>query len=153
MLKQTLSSLAIVGFAFLSMTFCADNTANRTDEAAPTQSNTYGIGGPYVGTYTVSQFPDTTFQMALLFARSGRTIQGSYFSSSGVYGIGEGRISSDNVATIYWINTSSNCPGSYQGTYTFRDNTVTWTYTGDDCSGDVQGAGKATRLPEFSEVR
>lgn len=146
MLNQTLSSIAIVGFALLSMTFCADNTANRTDEADTTQSNTDGVGGPYAGTYT---FNGTEARMALLFAQAGTTIQGSYYTSSGVYGIGEGSISSDNVATIYWINTSPNCPGGYQGTYTFGDGTVTWTYTGNDCGGDEEGTGQATRTEGF----
>lgn len=107
------------------------------------------ISGPYIGTYTASELPGETLHILAIFRQTENVVEGAYYTSSGVYGKGHG-ILTGNEAKMSWHNIPrSDCPGVYEGIYTFEGDTVTWTYVGVDCAGKEKGAGEATRVEGF----
>ncbi len=107
--------------------------------------------GVYSGTYTASQAPGQ-HSVTLTFSQTGTTMDGKYATSTGVAGTCSGTLSG-NTAYLYCHNTTSSCPGDYQGPYTFSASGVTWTYTGYDCLGYEEGKGVAYKLARRSRVR
>ncbi len=105
------------------------------------------VSGVYVGTYTATQVPGE-LKIVLTFRQDGTMLNGTYTASTGVSGVGSG-VLSNNIAKMAWKNTTLECPGSYNGIYTFVGPTVTWTYSGKDCLGPEEGKGQAKRVVEW----
>jgi len=64
----------------------------------------------------------------------------------GGQGEGMGTLSGNRIESISLHSTVPECPGSYDGSLSFAENSVTWSYKGQDCAGPMKGHGTAKKV-------
>ncbi len=69
----------------------------------------------------------------------------SFVTAEGGQGKGTGKLIGAVVERLQLQNTSKDCPGSYQASLKFLDDTAIWSYKGEDCNGPVEGSGTAKK--------
>lgn len=112
---------------------------------ATAKAQMLNVTGVWQGVNYTSQVPGP-HKVVLSLSQTGQQVIGYYWVSTGVYGTGQGLITSPNSMTMTWTNTSPDCPGTYNNLYIVTGNKMTWSFTGNDCLGIETGYGNATRL-------
>ena len=119
--------------------------------------STTKLCGNWRGNYSYQHTKKPSVYFTLMQASSSKkspnTILGTYWSSNGVAGTGQGEVLPDSSSfKMTWMNTSPWCFGEYVGSYTYDVNekkipiSLSWHYEGNDCAGYQKGEANATRL-------
>ena len=77
---------------------------------------------------------------------NGSDLKLSFQTANGASGEGTGKLMNNRVEPISLHSTTPGCPGSYNGSMSFADNSASWSYKGDDCGGAMEGHGTATKV-------
>ena len=102
-----------------------------------------------MGTYSTSIIP--LAQIIFDIEQTGTNVTGTYSTSTGVHGIGDGTFSgtvSGNTITYTLHQTTPNCTGTFNGSANVNEdgNAMTSTFTGFDCAGTHNnGRGNITQ--------
>jgi hypothetical protein len=68
------------------------------------------------------------------------------FETLGGQGEGTGKLTGNRAEALSLRSTQPDCPGSYDASLSFVDNSVSWSYKGTDCGGVMEGHGTATKV-------
>ncbi len=78
-------------------------------------------------------------KISITIEQIGKDLKVSYQLPSG-QGKGAGTLA-DGGSSVSLQSTAPECPGSYEGTIKFTEDTATLSYKGEDCGGPVEGHG------------
>jgi hypothetical protein len=85
-------------------------------------------------------------KISITIEQIGKDLKVSYQTGSGGQGKGAGTLADGGSSEgISLQSTAPECPGSYEASLKFADDTVTFSYKGDDCGGPMEGHGTAKR--------
>lgn len=104
-------------------------------------SNDAGLTGTWNGTFSTSYVGTTTVSFTIV--QSGNAVTGNWYASNGARGTVSGTVTGNSLS--FTIINTSNCSGTYTGTATLSDNTLTFQGTGTDCSGSGTFQGVVTK--------
>jgi hypothetical protein len=85
-------------------------------------------------------------KISLTVQPNGSDLKVSFQTAGGGQGEGTGKLTGNRVESILLKSTAPNCSGSYDGSLSFADNSVSWSYKGTDCGGAMEGQGTATKV-------
>jgi hypothetical protein len=105
------------------------------------------VGGTYEGTNLATYDKGGEGQQNISFTveQTGSEVSVAFHAASGGEGKGTGTLKGLMVESISLQSTTPGCPGSYETSFNFADDTVSWSYKGQDCSGSMTGHGTAKR--------
>ena len=106
--------------------------------------------GNYEGTNTASyeKKGQGEQKISLTIQQNGSDLKVSFQTPLGGQGEGTGTLTGDRVESIALHSTAPDCPGSYDGSLLFADNSVSWSYKGTDCGGFMEGHGTAAKVTQ-----
>jgi hypothetical protein len=100
------------------------------------------VHGTYEGTNDLTTKDGNAQQkISIVIEQNGKDVSVSFETPSGGQGRGTGALTGETVNSILLKSTAPGCPGSYEASLKFADDTVSWTYKGQDCGGPVEGHG------------
>ena len=70
----------------------------------------------------------------------------SFHTAAGGEGKGTGTLKGNEIGSMSLQSTAQGCPGSYDASFKFVDDTVSWTFKGQDCGGSMDGHGTAKKV-------
>jgi PKD repeat protein len=124
-----------------------DNDWDQASDSMIVQVNLYNVSGTWVGTYSTGVI--SSAQVTYYLSQSGTNVSGTYFTSTGVGGEGEGIYSgtaAGDIITFTLNQTTPECLGAFSGTAYVSGNYMEFDFTGSDCGGyHANGHGSATR--------
>jgi len=85
-------------------------------------------------------------KITVSFQQTGSDLKVRFKTPTGEQGEGMGTLKGNRVESISLHSTAPECPGSYDGSFSFSDNSVNWSYKGQDCGGPMEGHGTATKV-------
>ena len=107
------------------------------------------VAGTYEGTNNASY--DNKLQadqkISIAIQQKGSDLKVSFQTATGGQGEGVGKLTGNRVEAISLRSTTPDCPGAYQGSLTFAENSIGWSYKGQDCGGSMEGRGTAKKMP------
>jgi hypothetical protein len=107
------------------------------------------VAGKYEGTnYTTYKISggEGDQKISISIEQSGNELKVSFQSPNGAQGEGTGILEGNSVKTILLKSSVPNCPGSYEGSFEFKDDgSMNWSFKGQDCSGPIEGHGTAKK--------
>jgi hypothetical protein len=106
-----------------------------------------GVSGNYQGSNTVKYETggEGDQKIAIFIEQNGSDLKVRFESPNGGQGEGTGTLIDNHVDKISLHSTTPSCPGSYDGSLSFADGSVSWSYTGRDCGGAMNGHGTANK--------
>lgn len=72
----------------------------------------------------------------------------SFQTPDGASGEGTGKLAGNRAEAISLHSTTPGCPGSYDASMSFADNSLSWSYKGKDCGGEMEGHGTAPKVKQ-----
>ncbi len=103
------------------------------------------VAGTYEGTIDVTykKGGHGEEKISITIEQIGKDLKVSYQLPRG-QGKGAGTLA-DGGSSVSLQSTAPECPGSYEGTIKFAEDTAILSYKGEDCGGPVDGHGTAKR--------
>jgi hypothetical protein len=74
-----------------------------------------------------------------------KDIMVTFQTPGGGEGRGFGTLTANRVDSISLQSTAASCPGSYQASFSFVEDSVSWSFKGEDCGGPMEGHGTAKK--------
>jgi hypothetical protein len=111
-------------------------------------ASAFNVAGNYEGTNNSSYEGKGQGEqkISLTIQQNGSDLKVSFQTSLGGQGEGTGKLTGNRVESISLHSTAPDCPGSYDGSLSFVDNSASWSYKGTDCGGPMEGHGTATKV-------
>jgi hypothetical protein len=111
-------------------------------------ASAFSIAGNYEGTVdaTYQKSGQSEQKISVTIQPNGSDLKVSFQTAGGGQGEGTGKLTGNRVESISLKSAAPNCPGSYNGSMSFADNSVSWSYKGTDCGGAMEGHGTATKV-------
>jgi hypothetical protein len=108
-------------------------------------------GGNVAGTY--EGMNNTTYEkgghgeqkISITVQQIGSAVNVRFQTASGGQGSGDGTITGAVVKSMRLQSTIPECPGTYDTSLKFSEETMSWSYKGRDCGGPMEGHGTAKR--------
>ena len=85
-------------------------------------------------------------KIAISIQQNGSDLKLKFQTANGGQGEGTGKLGNNRVDTLSLRSTAPECPGSYDGSLSFADNSMSWSYKGQDCGGPMEGRGTAKKV-------
>ena len=85
-------------------------------------------------------------KVSITIQQNGSDLKVSFQTPNGGSGEGIGKLTGNRIEWISLHSTAPSCPGSYNGSMSFADNSLTWFYKGEDCGGAMEGHGTAPKV-------
>jgi hypothetical protein len=86
--------------------------------------------------------------VSVTIGQNGSDLKVSFQTPNGASGEGTGKHTDNRAESISLHSTIPGCPGSYDGSMSFTDNSLTWSYKGKDCGGKMEGRGTAPKVTQ-----
>jgi hypothetical protein len=83
--------------------------------------------------------------VSVTIQQNGSDLKVSFQSPNGATGEGTGKLTGNRAESISLHSTTPGCPGSYDGSLSFANNSLSWSYKGEDCGGAMEGHGTAPK--------
>jgi len=124
-----------------------DMLLNIACASALNVAGNYDVAGNYAGTNNASYAGkgQGQQQISITIQQNGSDLKLSFQTPLGGQGEGTGKLTGNRIESILH-STAPGCPGSYDGSFSFADDSVSWTYRGTDCGGALEGHGTATKV-------
>ena len=106
-----------------------------------------GRHGTYEGTNT-STYPNKGHgeqKISLVIEQMGSEVNVSFTTVGGGQGKGTGQLTGAVIEKFLLRSNAPDCPGSYEASIKFADDTASWSFKGEDCGGPMEGRGTAKR--------
>jgi len=105
------------------------------------------VAGTYEGTNNVTyeKGEHGEQKISVIVEQAKDTVNVSFQTADGGQGKGSGALTGTTVDPIKLQSTNPACPGTYQGSLKFANDTISWSYKGEDCGGPMQGQGTAKK--------
>lgn len=106
------------------------------------------LAGTYEGliTLTYKKGGEGEQKISIMVEQIGRDLKVNYKTASGGQGKGVGTLAGGGSSdAISLQSTAPECPGSYEASLKFAEDTLTLSYKGEDCGGAVEGHGTTKR--------
>jgi hypothetical protein len=84
-------------------------------------------------------------RISLVVEQIGSEVSVSFTTVGGGQGKGTGKLTGAVVEKFLLQSTAPDCPGSYEASIKFGDDTASWSFKGEDCGGPMEGQGTARR--------
>jgi hypothetical protein len=110
--------------------------------AAVNVAGTYE-GMNYIAYKTAAQGEQRFF---ITIKQDGVDLKATYRTGGGGQGEGVGTLVGAEVTSMSWQSTTPGCPGSYDASLEFAEDSVTWSFKGEDCGGQMEGHGTAKKV-------
>jgi hypothetical protein len=106
------------------------------------------VAGNYEGINYISsgQKGQAEQKLSIAIQQNGSDLKISFLTLSGASGEGTGKLTNNRAESISLRSTTPGCPGSYDGSLSFADNSTSWSYKGEDCGGSMEGHGTADKV-------
>jgi hypothetical protein len=85
-------------------------------------------------------------KISLNIQPNGSDVKVSFQTAGAGQGEGTGKLTGNRMESILLKSTAPDCPGSYDASLSFVDNSVSWSYKGTDCGGVMEGHGTANKV-------
>jgi hypothetical protein len=105
------------------------------------------VQGTYEGTNS-STYPNKgrgEQRISLVVEQMGNEVNVSFTTVGGGQGKGTGKLTGAVIEKFLLQSTAPDCPGSYEASIKFVDDTASWSFKGEDCGGPMEGRGTAKR--------
>ena len=83
--------------------------------------------------------------VSVTIQQNGNDLKVSFQTPNGATGEGTGQLTGNRAESISLHSTTPGCPGSYDGSLSFANNSLSWSYKGEDCGGAMEGHGTAPK--------
>jgi hypothetical protein len=126
---------------------------NLLDVACSASANLAGnsavnVAGNYEGMNFIKYVKggEAEQKVSITTQQNGSDLKISFQSANAATGEGTGKLTNNRAESISLHSTTPGCPGSYDGSMSFGDNSLSWSYNGTDCGGAMEGHGTATKV-------
>ena len=82
-------------------------------------------------------------KISIEIEQTGSSVTVSFRAPPAGEGKGTGTFSENRVDGITLQSTAPQCPGSYDASFQFANESLSWTFKGHDCGGQMEGHGTA----------
>jgi hypothetical protein len=123
-------------FTFLLNVLCGYQVSH-----VPKVSGTYE--GMNIATYNAGGQGEQ--KITITVEQTENDLKVSFQTASGGQGKGTGTLKGNEVESMSLQSVAPGCPGSYDASFQFADETVSWSFKGQDCGGAMEGHGTAKR--------
>jgi hypothetical protein len=108
------------------------------------------VAGNYDGMNYISYGKDGQAEqkVSVTIQQNGSDLKISFQTPSGASGEGTGKLTGNRAELVSLHSTTPECPGSYDGSMSFTDNSLSWSYKGEDCGGAMEGHGTAPKVAQ-----
>jgi len=108
----------------------------------------FSVAGNYDGMNYISYGEKGQAEQKVLVTiqQNGSDLKVSFQTPDGASGEGTAKLTGNQAESISLQSTTPSCPGSYDGSLSFTDNSLSWSYKGEDCGGPMQGHGTAPKV-------
>jgi hypothetical protein len=115
---------------------------------------TVDVDGYYQGMSYIT-FKKTGLQSELSFSitikQNGADLKVTYLTGGGGQGEGVGTRVGADVNSMTLQGTTPGCPGSYEASFKFAEDSLTWSFKGEDCSESPGGARDRKKAKDVSK--
>jgi TIR domain len=110
----------------------------------------FNVAGHYYGMNYISYQNKAQVEqkVSVTIQQNGSDLKVSFETPNGATGEGTGKLAGNRAESISLHSTTLGCPGSYDGSMSFADNSVGWSYKGEDCGGPMEGHGTAPKVTQ-----
>jgi hypothetical protein len=107
-----------------------------------------GVAGNYEGMNIISygKKGQAEQKVSVTIQQNATDLKISFQTANGASGEGTGKLTGSRADSISLHSTTPGCPGSYDGSLSFADNSTSWSYKGEDCGGSMEGHGTADKV-------
>ena len=112
--------------------------------------SSFNVAGNYEGMNYISygKTGQAEQKVSVTIQQNGSDLKVSFRTPDGASGEGTGKLTANRAELVSLRSTTPGCPGTYDGSMSFADNSLSWSYTGKDCGGSMEGHGTAPKVTQ-----